>query len=86
MRDQCAFTKQHFALPVSSYSIKVVAPTFGFHWTAEDAGGLNSESWYKDWLEKGDEAVLRKILRYNLDDVLAMEVIDKALRSACGQS
>ncbi|HCP47417.1 MAG TPA: hypothetical protein DIU15_15355, partial [Deltaproteobacteria bacterium] len=29
MIDQCQFTKQHFALPSSSYSIKKVAPLFG---------------------------------------------------------
>lgn len=78
--DQCKFVKSHFALPVHSYSIKHVAPVFGFSWSAEDAGGLNSEAWYKHWLETGDEAVFEKILEYNLDDVLAMEVIDRELR------
>ncbi|MBW1897328.1 MAG: TM0106 family RecB-like putative nuclease, partial [Deltaproteobacteria bacterium] len=78
--DQCKFVKDHFALPVYSYSIKRVAPVFGFKWSAEDAGGLNSEAWYKDWLETGEEAIFQKILRYNLDDVLAMEVIDRELR------
>jgi len=82
MVDQCRFTKQHFALPSSSYSIKKVAPLFGFHWDAEDAGGLNSESWYGEWLDSGDEALLAKILRYNLDDVVAMEVIDRELQAA----
>jgi uncharacterized protein len=78
--DQCRFIRDHFALPVFSYSIKQVAPLFGFAWSAEDAGGLNSEAWYKEWLESGNEAILEKILRYNLDDVLAMEVIDQELR------
>jgi len=77
--DQCAFVRDHFALPTSGYSIKKVAPFFGFEWDAKDAGGLNSESWYGDWLESGDEAILKKILRYNLDDVTAMEVIHKKL-------
>jgi len=76
--DQCRFVKGHFALPVFSYGIKQVAPVFGFAWSADDAGGLNSEAWYKEWLESGNE----EILRYNLDDVLAMEVIDQALRKA----
>jgi predicted RecB family nuclease len=78
--DQCQFVKDHFALPVFSYGIKHVAPVFGFAWSADDAGGLNSEAWYKEWLEGGDETMLQKILRYNLDDVLAMEVIDQELR------
>jgi uncharacterized protein len=78
--DQCAWLRERFALPVASYSIKSVAPYFGFHWHAEDAGGLNSEAWYKDWLETRDQSILDKILRYNLDDVVAMEEIDRALR------
>jgi uncharacterized protein len=78
--DQCRFVKDHFALPVYSYSIKNVAPVFGFEWSAEDAGGLNSEAWYREWLETGDETIFEKILQYNLDDVLAMEVIDRELR------
>lgn len=81
--DQCKFVRDHFALPVYSYSIKHLAPVFGFSWSADDAGGLNSEAWYKEWLETQDEAIFQKILRYNLDDVLAMEVIDRELRKIC---
>jgi uncharacterized protein len=80
--DQCAFTRDHFALATPSYSIKKVAPLFGFSWDADDAGGLNSEAWYKEWLEAGDEAIIDKILRYNLDDIVAMEVIHNGLRAA----
>lgn len=78
--DQCAWVKERFALPLTSYSIKSVAPYFGYHWNDEHAGGLNSEAWYKAWIETGDESTLEKILRYNLDDVVAMEEIDLALR------
>ena len=74
------FVRKHFALPVYSYSIKKVAPVFGFNWRADDAGGLNSESWYGDWLKTGDDKIKNKILEYNEDDVVAMEVIDKKLR------
>ncbi len=80
MVDMCKFVKDHFALPVATYSIKEVAPVFGFHWQAEDAGGLNSEAWYGEWLEAGDEGIIEKIVQYNLDDVRAMEVIKSCLR------
>jgi len=82
MRDMCKFVKDHWALPVYSYGIKTVAPLFGFEWQAEDAGGLNSEVWYGEWLEDGDGEVLEKILEYNLDDVRAMEAIYDGLRDA----
>lgn len=84
MIDQCAFVREHFALPTSTYSIKEVAPIFGFRWRAEDAGGLNSEAWYREWLDSGDQVILDKILAYNLDDVIAMEVIDLGLKRSFG--
>ena len=79
LEDQCKFVRDNFILPVTTYSIKEVAPTFGFRWDAEDAGGLNSEMWYKNWLETGDKEILNKIIQYNLDDVKAMEVIHNEL-------
>jgi len=78
--DQCKFTSSHFALPTIGYGIKEVAPYFGFNWNAKDAGGLNSETWYREWLDTQNNEILEKILRYNLDDVIAMEMIDKKLK------
>lgn len=81
LTDQCAWTKKHFAFPTRGYSIKEVAPALGFHWKAEDAGGLNCEAWYGEWLKSGDAELKRKILEYNRDDVLAMEVIFNHLKA-----
>ncbi len=61
--------KEHFALPVMTYSIREVAPIFCFHWNAADAGDLNSETWYGDRLETGNRELLDKVVEYNLDDV-----------------
>lgn len=80
MVDQRTWVKDHFAFPTRSYSIKEVAPVFEFHWKAADAGGLNCEAWYGEWLETGEKALKEKILDYNRDDVLAMEVIFNELR------
>src|SRR2546422_5637128 len=66
--DQCAFVQSHFAMPTHSYSIKAIAPLFGFGWQVDAASGLNSEAWYAEWLATGEERILQKILRYNLDD------------------
>jgi predicted RecB family nuclease len=60
---------------VATYSIKEVAPVFGFEWQAEDAGGLNSEAWYGEWFDTGYKKVLDKIVEYNLDDVRAMDMV-----------
>ena len=80
--DQCALVKGHLVLPTSGYGIKHVAPLFGFGWDAEDAGGLNSEAWYHEWIEEGDEALFEKILLYNRNDVEAMKAIDDALAAS----
>lgn len=78
--DQCKWTSEHFAFPTRSYSIKAVAPAIGFRWKAEDAGGLNCEAWYGEWLRRRDQDLRAKILEYNRDDVLAMEAIYIQLR------
>ena len=75
MVDLCQVVQEHFALPVATYGLKEVAPIFGFAWQSDDAGGLNSEAWYREWLEREDQAVINKLLEYNLDDVRAMEVV-----------
>jgi len=80
LKDQMAFVQDHFALPCRGYSIKDVAPVFGFHWQAKDAGGMNCQAWYRDYLQTGDVTLKKKIIEYNLDDVRAMEVIDRELR------
>ena len=78
--DMCALVRESYALPASRYGLKEVAPLFGFCWQAEDAGGLAAGAWYEQWLEKPDDALLDKILEYNLDDVRAMAVVFCALR------
>lgn len=80
LRDQCAFTKEHFVLPCRGYSIKAAAPYFGFKWRSEDANGMNCIAWYKKWLEEGDPVMKQKIIEYNLDDVRAMALVDRELR------
>jgi uncharacterized protein len=72
--------KDALILPVTTFSIKEVAPVFKFKWRADDAGGSNSEAWYDEWLKTGDKGLFQKILHYNEDDVWAMHVIMNELR------
>jgi predicted RecB family nuclease len=67
---------QHVALPVTGYSIKVLAPLAGFEWEVKDAGGGNSIVYYQTATSpnKSDDekAIAIKWLReYNRDDVKA---------------
>ncbi len=72
--------KETVALPVASFSIKKVAPVFGFKWRAEDAGGSASEAWYDQWLKSGDQQIFQKLLHYNEDDIKAMDVVFRELK------
>lgn len=78
--DQCAFVRDHFALPCRGYSIKVVAPFFDFKWQSANANGMNCVAWYYEWMQGREADVRDRIIQYNLDDVRAMEVIDRKLR------
>ncbi len=62
-------------LPVYFYSLKDVGSYLNYKWDDPHAGGAESILWYKEWLEKGDDAIIKKILRYNEDDVRATMAI-----------
>ncbi len=62
-------------LPVYFYSLKDVGAYLNYKWDDPHAGGAESVLWYKEWLEKGDPAIIKKILRYNEDDVRATMII-----------
>ena len=66
-------------LPLYFYSLKDVARYIGFNWQAEDAGGAESVVWYNNWKEKGDDALKKKIIEYNKDDVTATLIIKEWL-------
>ena len=66
-------------LPLYFYSLKDVAKYFGYNWNAPDAGGAESVVWFSEWLDKGDSEILKKILKYNEDDVRATLLIKEWL-------
>ena len=66
-------------LPLYFYSLKDVAKYFGYKWNAPDAGGAESVVWFSEWLDKKDDTLLKKILKYNEDDVRATLLIKEWL-------
>jgi uncharacterized protein len=72
--------KDSVVLPLSSYSLKAVAPWMGFAWTGEVEGGQDSVLEYLDWLEDGDRSHLDHILHYNEEDCRATRVVLDWLR------
>src|SRR3989338_6537471 len=75
-------------LPLYFYGLKDVAGYLGYKWDNPEAGGAESVVWYNDWLDKKDlpdrqagDAILKKILKYNEDDVRATLLIKEWLSS-----
>src|SRR3989344_3871755 len=58
-------------LPLYFYTLKDVAGYVGYKWDDPEAGGAESVVWYNSWLENGDTETIKRILRYNEDDVRA---------------
>ncbi len=56
--------------PLTSYGLKAICKYTGFQWSAEDAGGANSISWFADYME-GNDDMMEKILTYNREDCMA---------------
>ena len=55
-----------------------MAGYLGYKWDDPNAGGAESVVWYNDWLDKKDlpdrqagDAIMKRILKYNEDDVRA---------------
>jgi len=69
------------ALPIESYTLKLIARWLGFEWRDADANGAQSIYWYSQWLQTGDRAFLEAILRYNEDDCRATYHVKEWLTS-----
>ncbi len=63
--------------PVTSYSIKAVAPVCDFNWSQADVDGLSAQLLYIEWLKSGDDSIIEKVEQYNREDVLAMVAVDR---------
>jgi predicted RecB family nuclease len=63
--------------PVTSYSIKKVAPVCGFNWSQDDVDGQSAQLMYRDWLKRGDDSIIQRVEQYNREDVLAMVAVDQ---------
>ncbi len=65
--------------PLSFYSLKDIAQYLGFKWRTQGASGVESIRWYHEWLERGDRALLERIVQYNEDDVRATRLLKEWL-------
>jgi predicted RecB family nuclease len=67
------------ALPIESYTLKLIARWVGFEWRNSEANGAQSIYWYSQWLETCDRAFLETIVIYNEDDCRATYAVKEWL-------
>lgn len=83
--DNCVDLKdvvaKSFYVPAPSFSLKAVAPAFGFNWQQDDCGAMDSMVYYLQWQKTKDKKLINKVLTYNKDDCLAMKFIDDYLKN-----
>ena len=72
-------TVESVVLPLYFYSLKDVAGYIGYKWDDPEAGGAESVVWYNEWLETKSDNLLKKLLKYNEDDVRATLAIKEWL-------
>ncbi|MDR0646153.1 MAG: TM0106 family RecB-like putative nuclease [Elusimicrobiota bacterium] len=73
--------EKSFYLPSPSFSLKAVAPAFGFRWRQTDCGAMDSMVFFTKWLAGGGEELLNKVLTYNEDDCKAMLHVENYLKN-----
>lgn len=75
MVDLLKITKDNVILPLSSYSLKSIAPYLGFKWRLTNIDARQSLVLYMDYIKNNNKESLHKILIYNEDDILATKIL-----------
>ena len=78
--DLYAIVRAKSEWPTRDFSVKTLASFLGFHWRDTNPSGAASIEWYHRWTETSDQGVRQRILEYNEDDCVAMQVLAEALR------
>ncbi len=73
----------HIYFPTRSNGLKDIGPFLGATWTAANASGIQSMAWRLGWESSGDETLKQQLLRYNLEDCLALRRVVEFVRSVC---
>ena len=71
--------KRYTDWPVSSYSLKDLSQYLGFNWQDETHSGALSIQWFNEFIETGDQKMLKRLLIYNEDDCKATMVLKEGI-------
>ncbi|MBT5808410.1 TM0106 family RecB-like putative nuclease [Candidatus Uhrbacteria bacterium] len=84
MIDILSVIRPAIIFPLYFYSLKDIATYIGFNWRSKDASGANSVVWFEEWLKKKSPKLLKKIVEYNEDDVIATYKLQRWVREHAG--
>jgi predicted RecB family nuclease len=73
----------HIYFPTWYNGLKDVGKLLGFTWTAANASGIQSMAWRLAWEASRDEALKQHLIRYNLEDCLALRRVTEFVKSIC---
>ncbi len=73
----------HIYFPTRYNGLKDIATFLGSTWTAANASGIQSMAWRLAWEMSGDETLKQELLRYNLEDCLALQRVTEFVLSVC---
>jgi predicted RecB family nuclease len=69
--------------PTFTNGLKDIAQYLGFRWTNTEASGAVATIWRLYWELSSDESIKSELLRYNIEDCRAAEVVDAAIQQIC---
>jgi predicted RecB family nuclease len=71
-------------IPVHSTDLKSIAGCLDFKWSDETASGIQSLVWRNRWETSREQTHKQQLLRYNLEDCAALEIVTKTIAAICG--
>ena len=69
----------HVYFPTYSNDLKSIATCLGFKWSDDGASGLLSLAWRGRWERTKDERLKARLLRYNREDCIALQIVADAI-------
>jgi predicted RecB family nuclease len=76
----------HIYFPTRYNGLKDIATFLGATWTAANASGIQSMAWRLAWETSRDETLKQQLLRYNLEDCLALRRVTEFVLSVCAEA
>jgi len=70
----------HVYFPTYSNGLKSIADYLGFQWSSPDASGIQSIVWRYSWERTRQDGFKQKLLDYNREDCLALQLVTKSLK------